>query len=188
MQKLGFTVIELVFAFSFLAILASVVVFSINPLELAGRRSDEHLGKLAKQLARALEGFYVAEGRYPWSDDFASVSPAPPLPWTPAVSAEIGICADSGCSKAGELVEAELLAAEAIESSLWPKILVGKGGQPRDPVYACFVPLSGQERKRVGSLVRIKQGAFLPVSGVSEPCSSEVTWVGADVCYLCVVK
>ena len=65
MRKSGFTLIELLLIVALIGVLASVLVVAINPLKQmkkardAGRKSD------LKQMALALEGYYIAFGEYP---------------------------------------------------------------------------------------------------------------------------
>lgn len=166
MKKLAFTVPELVIAIAFLALIVLAVFLAANPLEKANIERDDKLRRVAEELQVELEGYYITEGRFPWAPALGTSSAAPALAWTKADSPEIEVCKDDACRE------------------LW----VSKGAQAQDPVYVCFSPLSKKGRDKVGQLIRISPGSHLPPSGMPEECPDGVTWVGADVCYLCITR
>lgn len=201
-RQTGFSIIELVLAISFLALLVLSVIFAVNPLERAKVEADAQLKDRAENLLGAINQFYVAEGRLPWADDLGSSSPLPGLSWTSAFSPEVGICADKDCTTGGELITTNKLSPGAVFDfkgevnidKIYTKLkatsafFVAKGREPKDPVYACFLPQSETIRRATGKLYKITPGAPIPASGVPEDCPLTVSWQGEDVCWVCVAK
>lgn len=183
----GFAVIELIAAIGFLGLLVLSVILAINPLERAKVEVDSQLKDRAENLLGAINQFYIAEGRLPWADDFGSSSPLPGISWTSAFSPEVGICGDKDCTTSGELITSNKLSPGAISESSSP-LFIAKGKEPKDPVYACYIPQSETLRRATGKLYRITPGAAIPASGVPEDCPLSITWTGDDVCWGCVAK
>lgn len=201
-MKQGFSVIELVIAIAFLALLAVSVIFAINPLERAKVEIDNKLKDRAEDLLAAINQFYIAEGRLPWADDFGSDTPLPGLSWRSVLSPEVGICKDAKCTEAGELVTTNKLGQGFVADiekgvkadSFYAKVsapstlFIAKGREPKDPIYVCYLPQSETLRRATGKLYRITPGEPIPPSGIPEDCPLSVTWDKDDVCWGCVLK
>lgn len=198
----GFSIIELVIAIGFLALLALSVVFAINPLERAKVKIDNTLKDRAEDLLAAINQFYIAEGRLPWADDFGADTLLPGLSWRSVLSPEVGICGDLRCSQVGELITTNKLgsgfAADIAKNvgaeSFYTKVsasstlFIAKGNEPKGPVYVCYLPQSETLRRATGKLYRITPGEPIPPSGVPEDCPLSVTWEKDDVCWGCVSR
>lgn len=198
----GFSVVELVIAIGLLGLLVVSVILAVNPLERAKIEADSRLKDRAENLLGAIDQFYVAEGRLPWADDLGSSSPLPGIPWTSVFSPEVGICGDKDCTTGGELITTNKLSPASISEfkggvsidKIYAKLkaasplFIAKGKEPKDPIYACFIPQSETIRRATGKLYKISQAAQIPASGLPEDCPLSVSWTGDDVCYSCVSK
>lgn len=64
-KQTGFTLIEIITAIGVLAILSSVVIAAINPIEQFNKTTDARRKTDLAQIKRALEVYYQDYGRYP---------------------------------------------------------------------------------------------------------------------------
>ncbi|MBI2590631.1 MAG: hypothetical protein HYW33_01990 [Candidatus Blackburnbacteria bacterium] len=188
----GFAAVELAIVIGFFALVLSVVMFYLNPIERAKQKHDERLSRDSRKVLNALSSFYAAHGRVPWSASIDTKDLSPALSWKPLRAPEIGICQDEACQKAGELITAGFLSQDykAQDSVLGRNgvVYVGKTGGPQNSAWACFVPTSKKFRKETGKLFRISLDKPFPASGTLNSCPSNLTWDEEDVCYTCVAK
>ncbi|MBI2268474.1 MAG: type II secretion system protein [Candidatus Blackburnbacteria bacterium] len=188
----GFTIIELVIAIGFLAILVSMALFVTDPFEGVRLKRDSNLSKDAETIVEGINNFYIARGKLPWSSNLNSRDNANPFSWHKTTNVEVGICENEDCSKPGILVTEGLipsgLPSQHISADKSDAIYLGKGQGSQSPVYACFVPTSETERKKTGELYKININTNFPLTGALESCPSTVTWEDEDVCYVCVAK
>lgn len=201
-QQTGFSVIELVIAIGLLGLLVFSIILAMNPLERAKEDLDIKLENLSSQLLSSVTQFYIAEGRFPWTDDLGGNSPFVTLPWTSVLSSEVGICGNQECSEHGELITTNILHPGVLNNitngvnydGLYPKIsavanlYIATSKESKDPIYVCYLPQSEKVRKATGKLYRIQPGTQIPPSGSPQECPLFVSWEGDDVCYACVSK
>lgn len=186
----GLALTELVVLLGFLAIIASAIVFIVDPGQRADQQRDKNLQADAQVLIDGFYGFYAENGVMPWALGVGQQQPAPALPWKPAFSPEVGLCTDVGCTKAGPLARSAKVPADFYQRA-WVRnpadyIYVGKGAS--GPIFACFIPASRSLRKKTGQLYKIDIGKDVPSSLLGFGCPATTTWSEEDVCYLCVAK
>lgn len=186
----GFTLVELLIVISLLGVLAAAVLSAINPLEQANRARDGRLKSDSEQLLSAIDRLFVATGEMPWA---TATDPAPALNWVSAADPSVGVCADTASPCAdGELITALELKTEFKNRDFITttvannRLYIGKGDQPSDAVYACFVPSASSNRQDTTRLKSLTVGGAMPASGIPSTCPSTVTWTGTDICYMCL--
>lgn len=147
--------IEFIFLLGFLSLLVLAVFFSLDPLEKQKEQKDVSLKNTASKILSAIDDFAQVKGRLPWSDSFASDNPYPALAWTPANSVGIGVCKDRDCILQGGLIKENFLEPSQLKEKV-SEIYLGKGPLPKDPIFACFIPKSKKERKKIDELYRVE--------------------------------
>lgn len=194
---------KIIFGFLFTAIVAAGLYFVINPSERKKEARDKEFAGYMSTIVQTTGNYFNFAGRFPWTDDLGSSSPTPPLPWTLVKQPEVGICGDGTCSKAAELTQEYEVGVPGskktvkkiflgkdflktfISSGAGGELYIGKGSNPQDKVYVCFLPSSEKIRQSLGSLYKVTPGSPLPYSGVPDNCSSSTTWKEDDVCFSC---
>lgn len=170
----GFTRIRLFFGIAFAAVILAAVYSQLSPIERAKEQKDQRRVVYAERVLRGIYTFYRAENRLPWTDDLVSEKSLTPLPFVQLADPAVGICQDKTCSTPGELSE--------VENSLFPPpadgFFVGRGQDPADPIYVCFVPEAEVNRAKTGQLWEIEAKKMLR-------CSERVDWQETS-CFLCV--
>ncbi|MBI4029215.1 MAG: hypothetical protein HY376_02520 [Candidatus Blackburnbacteria bacterium] len=188
----GFAALELAVVIGFFAVVVAVVIFYLNPIERAKQQHDQRLSDDAQKVLNALNSFYTARGRMPWAAAIDTDTLSPALAWKPLRASEVGICQDESCKDSGELTTSGFLSQDfkSSDSVLGRNgvIYVGKAARPKNPVWACFLPISEKLRKDTGQLYRISLDKPLAASGSLNTCPSNLTWGEEDVCYACVAK
>lgn len=82
-DRRGFTLIELITAFGILAVLATMVIVTINPLEQYRKSNDGRRKSDLAQIQRGLEAYYQDNGRYPQSSGDEITGAKWGKSWTP---------------------------------------------------------------------------------------------------------
>ena len=67
-NKLAFTLVELLIVIALIAILSVAVLATINPIEQSNKAKDAAVQNDAAELMNALERYYAANASYPWVD------------------------------------------------------------------------------------------------------------------------
>lgn len=181
----GFVAVELAVVIGFFAVVVSVVIFYLNPIEQAKQKHDQRLKYDSQKVLDALGSFYNSRGRMPWAQALGTQALSPALRWKPLRAVEVGICQDELCQSSGELITSGFLSQDFKAQD---GILVGKANGPQNPTWACFVPTSGKVRKDTGQLYRISLDKPIPASGTPNTCPSNLTWSDEDVCHLCTAR
>lgn len=184
-------VLELIMGIVLLAVVVLAMIIQLNPLERARERRDERLRADSTALITAIENFYKDEGRLPWSDDFGGNEITPGLPWVTVRKAEVGVCSEESCRKAGELVTTNKLdpaffSGSSVNAPLEDTLYVGKGKGANDKVFVCFLPDSEKERTNFEDLYSIDFEFGITSRGAPLKCLSEVSWKEGDVCHTCL--
>lgn len=78
-NKRGFTIIELIVVIAIIAVLATVVITSVNKY-MAKARDSRRIAD-ANSIVKALQIYYADTGSYPFAYDYGENSPADPYCW-----------------------------------------------------------------------------------------------------------
>lgn len=176
--------IDVLVIFGFLLLMALTVIFTLDPLEKQKEKRDVSLKNAASKILSAIENSVQKKGRLPWSDSFASDNPYPALAWTRANSSEIGVCKDKDCLLQGELVKQNFLDASLLDKMV-EEIYLGKGSAPKDSIFACFIPSSKKERKKVGELYHVEVKNPLSPTNPSS-CEENLDFDKDNPCQYCL--
>lgn len=184
----GFVLFELIVVIALAFIIVSTLFLLTRPDEYLKRQRDNSLAGDTQQIVNAANQFYIHLGRLPWTDDLGLDIPLAGIDWIDARDPAIGICGDTACTTPGEMIESGFLPSflqkEFITSSE-ESVHIGKGKNPQDPIYACFIPASREFRDKTGSLYKININTPFPATGVLERCPATTKWEEDNVCYYC---
>jgi prepilin-type N-terminal cleavage/methylation domain-containing protein len=140
-QKLGFTMIELLIVIAVLGILAVAVLAAINPIEQINRGRDTGSRSDAEQLLSAIDRYYAAQGIYPWmveSDDPEEMA------WTEVSAIEdtedVPILTKLSSGGTSEIKTAFV---NRVSAAGYNDLMLYNRGTQGDSTYICFKPKSG---------------------------------------------
>lgn len=173
-------------AFLFVVLIVVVLLSIYNPQEKTSRTKDKYLTSQSQQVLKMLNRFFLEKGYLPWASRIGSKVGAPGLSWTQVVFPEIGFCRDLDCFVPGEVSLSVATLEGKIALNKNDKLYIGKGVNPKDPIYVCFQPESQELKKKTGSLNRLNLTQTTSAPSKLPTCSDRVTWREDDVCFFCV--
>lgn len=210
-QKLGFTMIELLIVIAVLGILAVAVLASINPIEQINRGRDTGSRSDAEQLISAIDRYYAAKGYYPWMTNGVSNNT-----WTDPAGTGIGALAgdllelnDTSSVVGDDSIDilqalssggtAELKASftsRLVDPAASNFLSIYNSGVSGESTYACFVPKSASFREeawnRCSNATHDALNPALPADFPPGACPNDATCATATAsddatsCYVCL--
>jgi prepilin-type N-terminal cleavage/methylation domain-containing protein len=190
----GFTLVELLIVIALLGVIATIVIAAINPIEQANRATDSGNKADASNLVSALQRYYTGHNNYPWNvgDPATYDSADDAFGFIDAQDSLVGLCDATGCTTAGELIDANELQIAFLSrkfittTSDAQKLFVGKGQGSSSGVFVCWVPKSNSNRQTAitnGKVVDIDAGldATTSLPSYTQACDAGPTVAGWDV-------
>lgn len=154
-QKLGFTMIELLIVIAVLGILATAVLAAINPIEQINRGRDTGSRSDAEQLISAVDRYYASKGYYPWMVGANSINTSTFAGDTPAFVQLDGVAVIGGETPAQDpLANLSTGGASELKASFVSRVTdpttnrlsIYNNGVSSSSTYVCFVPKSSAFR------------------------------------------
>jgi len=207
-QKLGFTMIELLIVIAVLGILAVAVLASINPIEQINRGRDTGSRSDAEQLISAIDRYYAAKGFYPWMTNGVSVNTTTDSSGTPSTGNLLLLDSPTVTVGADALDILTLLSsggAAELKSSFTSRLVdpdapnflsIYNSGVSGESTYVCFVPKSSSFREeawtRCSNDAHTGLNTSLPTDFPADACpdttacTQAATSDAATACYVCL--
>ncbi len=205
-QKLGFTMIELLIVIAVLGILAVAVLAAINPIEQINRGKDTGSRSDAEQLLSASDRYYASKGYYAWTNGANSTNvmitggsgATPTLTKLNSQTVQVGNDVQQMLNNLSTGGASELKASfiTRIADPTYNFLSIYNNGTSGASTYICFIPKSASFREEAWN--RCSSGSpralnpSLPVDFPAAACpntGSCATAATADLavgCYICL--
>lgn len=196
MKKNAFTLIELLIVIAIIGVLAVVLLAAINPIEQINRSRDTGKRTDAAQLLSAIDRYFTANEKFPWTTALTSFEDAFAFTSANTVAAAdgtgVGVCGAT-CATGGLLLTTEELKSEFLKRDFITStaahgkdyLYVGKAAGGTSSVYVCWVPTSKSERANA-----IYDTAFAANTTSPQACTvvgAALTWTNiASSCFICL--
>lgn len=205
---LGFTLVELLIVISLIGAIATLVIATLNPIELINRARDTRFKVDGGQLISAIDRYFAATLEFPWvtastfanEDAFGFVS---------ASGSNVGICANSQCANgvliSNDELKTEFKSRDFIKDGLGASpandqlIFIGKESGTSSSVYACYIPLANTTKQtsvqggKVYHLAKDATGSSGGTRAATTDCNGAngdgkgVNWTSTGGgCYVCI--
>jgi prepilin-type N-terminal cleavage/methylation domain-containing protein len=205
-QKLGFTMIELLIVIAVLGILAVAVLAAINPIEQINRGKDTGSRSDAEQLLSASDRYYASKGYYPWTSGANSTNTmitggagaTATLTKLNSQTIQVGNDVEQILNNLSTGGSSELKASfiTRISDPTYNFLSIYNNGGSGASTYLCFVPKSNSFKeeawKRCSNAGHTGLNASIPIDFPAAACPNDGTCAQsttADLavgCYICL--
>lgn len=205
-QKLGFTMIELLIVIAVLGILAVAVLAAINPIEQINRGRDTGSRSDAEQLLSASDRYYASKGYYAWTSGANSLNvmitggsgSTAVLTKLNSQTVQVGNDVQQMLNNLSTGGASELKASfiARVTDPTYNFLSIYNNGVSGSSTYLCFVPKSASFREeawnRCSNATHNGLNASLPVDFPptacpnTGACATAATADAAVGCYICL--